>query len=114
MGQFPFEISAQLVLTVQQDNVLVVAEENYVIINFKDHAMLERVMQNVLPSSSGGGGGGIMASIEKVRGMSSKLMEAGIVIDVRVNNKTYVQLGTSATPKITASAVMGKVSSWFK
>lgn len=113
MGTFPFEVSAQLVATVQQDQVLVVAEENYVIINFKDHAALERVMHNMLPPSSGKSGSGIMDAIEKAKGISRRMHEAGIVVDVRVNNKTYVEIGSSATPKLSANAVFGKVGAWF-
>ncbi|RNI27931.1 hypothetical protein EFA69_17745 [Rufibacter immobilis] len=115
MTTLPFEISAQLVLTVLEDKVLVVAEENYVIVNFTDHAALERVMRNLLPPSAGkGGGGGIAGSLDKAKEVNQKLLEAGLVVDVRVNNKTYVELGTGASPRITANAVFGKVGSWFK
>ncbi|MGV3538557.1 MAG: hypothetical protein ACO1OQ_02025 [Rufibacter sp.] len=111
---FPFELSAQLLVTVLDDQVMVVAEENYMIVNFKDHTALERVLQNVLPPSSGKGGGGIGKSLEKARGVNQALLEAGVVVDVRVNNKTYIEFGTSAMPRITANAVFGKVGSWFK
>ncbi|MBA9077487.1 hypothetical protein [Rufibacter quisquiliarum] len=112
--EFPFDISAQVVFTVQEDHVFLVAEENYIIVNFQDHAALERVMQNILPPSSGKGGGGISGSLDKARDLNAKLLAAGLVVDVRVNNKTYIEFGTSASPKITANAVIGKVGSWFK
>lgn len=116
MGMFPFEISAQLVATVQQDQVFVVAEENYVIINFKDHAALERVMKNMMPApsaTSSKGGGGLLAALDKAKDLSRNLLDAGIVVDVRVNNKTYVEIGSSTSPKISANVVWGKVGSWF-
>ncbi|WP_207430998.1 hypothetical protein [Sabulibacter ruber] len=113
MSAFPFELSAQLVFTVLEDHVLIVAEQNFVIVNFKDHAALERVMYNVLPPSSGKSGG-LGESLEKAKELNQLLLKAGLVVDVRVNNKTYVELGTGNMPKITANAVFGKVGSWFK
>ncbi|WP_205503132.1 hypothetical protein [Rufibacter psychrotolerans] len=114
MGTFPFDLSAQLVLTVLEDHVVVVAENNFVIVNFKDHAALERVLYNVLPPSSGKGGGSLGESLGKARELNQALGKAGLVVDVRVNNKTYVEFGTGNMPKITANAVFGKVGSWFK
>jgi hypothetical protein len=114
MGNFPFDLSAQLVLTIQEDHVLVLAEENYVILNFQDHLALERVLENMLPASSGKSSGGLVQSLEKSKELNQMILRAGLVIDIRVNNKTYLQFGTSAMPKITANAVLGKVGSWFK
>ncbi|MBC3540267.1 hypothetical protein ACFSC6_01300 [Rufibacter sediminis] len=115
MGKFPFEISGKLVLTVLQDQVLVVAEQNYVIVNFRDHAAMERVLDNILPPSpSGKSSGGIAAKLEKAKDLNQDLVKAGLVLDVRVNNKTYVEFGTGSSPRITANAVFGQVGSWFK
>lgn len=101
-------------LTVCGDQVLVVAEENFVIVNFKDHAALERVMKNLLPPSSSGKGGGLLESLEKAKDVNLKIGQAGLVVDIRVNNRTYVELGSGPSPRITANAVFGKVGSWFK
>ncbi|AKQ45349.1 hypothetical protein TH63_06395 [Rufibacter radiotolerans] len=114
MGTFPFDLSAQLVLTVQEDHVLVVAEENYVIINFQDHLALERVLENLLPASSGKSSGGLVQSLEKSKELNQVILNLGLVVDIRVNNKTYIQFGVSSSPKISANAVLGKVGSWFK
>src|SRR5690606_1821670 len=105
MANFPFTLSAQLIITVLEDQILLVAEDNYVVVNFNDHAALERVMQNVLPPSSGGHKGGLLAQLEKAKKLSSTLYKAGLIIDVRVNQKTYVQIGASTSPKVTANAV---------
>ncbi|ALJ00395.1 hypothetical protein [Rufibacter tibetensis] len=111
MMTFPFEISGKLVFTVLQDQVLVVAEKNFVIANFKDHAAFERVLKNVLPPSKGSG---ILESLEKAKELNQKLGKLGVVLDLRVNNYTYVEFGTGPTPRITANAVFGKVGSWFR
>lgn len=114
MEAFPFELSAQLILTVQEDQVLVVAEENFIIVNFKDHQALERVMQNLLPPSGGSGGSSLTGALEKNRQANQLLRQAGLVVDVRVNNKTYLELGSSDSPRISANAVFGKIGSFFK
>jgi hypothetical protein len=114
MANFLFEISGKLVLTVQQDHVLVVAEENYVIVNFKDHPALERVLDNVMPPSSAKGIAALVTKLEKAKDLNQKMVQAGLVLDIRVNNKTYIEIGTGSSPRITANAVFGQVGSWFK
>lgn len=114
MITFPFEVSAQLVFSVLDDHVVVVAEENYIIVNFQDHAALERVLTNVLPPGSGKSGGGILENLAKAKELNHVFLRNGLVADIRVNNKTYLTFGASEMPKITAHAVLGKVGSWFK
>ncbi len=97
-----------------EDQVQVVADENYVLVNFQDHQALERVLENVLPPSVDKSSGGLVAKLEKANKLCRQLFDAGIVLDVRVNSKTYVELGSGTTPRITAQAVFGKVGSWFK
>lgn len=109
------ELSARLVFTVQQDQVLLVAEENYILVNFQDHDALERVMRNVAPpSAKASSGGGLAQSLAQANDLNQLLLKLGLVLDVRVNNKTYVQFGIGAHPKISANALWGKVGSLFK
>ncbi|RNI22365.1 hypothetical protein [Rufibacter latericius] len=115
MKEFPFEISGRLVLTVLQDHVLIVAEANYFIVNIKDHAALERVLENLLPPSpSGKSSVSLLEKMEKAKELNETLRRAGLVLDVRVNNKTYIEFGTGNAPRITANAVFRQVGSWFK
>ncbi|GAA4298869.1 hypothetical protein [Nibribacter koreensis] len=109
------ELSAQLLVSIGQDNVMVVAEENFVLINFKDHAALERVADSFKSSASKGASGGLNALFEKAREINQIILELGLQVDVRVDNKTYVEFGAGPTPRYAVgNALFGKLGSLFK
>ncbi|QHL86531.1 hypothetical protein GU926_03370 [Nibribacter ruber] len=109
------ELSAQLLLTVGQDNVMVVAEEQYVLVNFQDHAALERVAESFSSPSSKPSSGGLSALFDKAREINQVILQLGLILDVRVNNKTYIEFGVGPTPRYAVgNALFGKLGSLFK
>ena len=115
MLQGKLELSAQLLATIGQDNVMLVAEENYVLINFQDHAALERVADSFKSGSSKPSSGGLAALFDKAREINQVLLELGLIVDVRVNNKTYLELGAGPAPRYAVgNALFGKLGSFFK
>ena len=89
-----------------------VAEENYIIINFQDLKALERVTGSFSSGNSSGksSSGGAMQSLQKVNDM---VLKFGLIVDVRVGGKNYVTFGTGSSAKISMAAVFGKIGSFF-
>ncbi|HSI91399.1 MAG TPA: hypothetical protein VK927_09810 [Adhaeribacter sp.] len=116
-----FDIDAQLVISLNNDNFVLVAEGNYLIVNFQDIKALERVAKTAgelgenfaAPEPDTGrteSGGG---PLKKLNDLNQKILEMGLVIEVRVNNKTYVEFGAGNSARIKAAAIFGKIGSFF-
>jgi hypothetical protein len=117
-----FDIDAQLVVAVNDIQFVVVAQEHYIIVNFKDLNSLERLLKlaeklskahspkkkgkPAQPKSNSG-------PLKKLQELNDQILDLGLVIDIRVNNKTYVEFGSRKTAKITAAAIFGKIGSFF-
>ena len=89
---------------------MLVAEENYIIINFQDMKALDRVTASGGSSKGSSSGGGAMQTLQKVNDMVLKL---NLIVDVRVGGKNYVTFGTGSSAKISAAAIFGKIGSFF-
>ena len=115
------EIEAKLIVSADGNRFVVVAHEHYIIVNFKDYKALDGVVKlateklkakpstsdkNSSKSSSGG-------TFKKLNELNDKIRELGLVVDIRVAGKTYVEFGSNKTARITASAVLGKIGSYF-
>jgi hypothetical protein len=115
IGDRTIELSAQLLVGIGADNVMVVAEENFMLVNFQDHAALERVADSFKSGSSKSTSGGLNALFDKAREINQVILELGMIVDVRVNNKTYVAFGEGPAPRYAVgNALFGKLGSFFK
>ena len=117
-----FDIEAQLVVSVNDIQFVVVAQEHYIILNFKDLNSLERLLKvakklseanspkkkrkSSEPKANGG-------PLKKLQELNNQIRDFGLVIDIRVNGKTYVEFGSGKNAKITAAAIFGKIGSFF-
>lgn len=112
---------AELVIVVNNVPFLLVAEEHYFVLNFKEFQHLEAMLKvgDAFPEStpepvktearaaSVGSG-----PFKKLNEVNAKIRELGIMVEVRVGNKTYVVLGGNS-PKIKVAAILGKIGSFF-
>ena len=118
-----FDIDAQLVVSANGTNFVVVAQEHYIIVNFPDFKALESMKKlagagksDSEKQVSGKNGSGEKKSggpLKKLQQVNDQVRELGLVVDVRVNNKSYLELGSSKTAKIKAAALFGFVGSFF-
>ena len=114
-----FDIEAQLVVSANDTDFVVVARHNYIILNFPDIRSLESLKNISGPEkSTKGNDAGAKKSnggpLKKLQQLNDQVLELGLVVDVRVNNKTYVELGSSKTAKIKAAAIFGIIGFFFK
>ena len=114
------EIEAQLAVSLNGYPFVVVAEENYIIINFKDSKAFDYITKNAAggpeskpkptsttkKTSSGG-------PLKKLNEVNAIIRQMGLIVDVRVGNKTYVEFGSGNSARITVAAIFGKISSFF-
>ena len=108
---------AELIVTVNQVPFLLVAEDNYFVVNFKEFQHLDQMLKmgeafpgpapdnTAAPKSSGG-------PLKKLNDINTQIRDLGIMVEIRVGNKTYVVLGGNS-PKIKAAAIFGKIGSFF-
>ena len=116
-GAMPqLDLSAKLVIEYGDDRWMLVADGNYIILNLPDQKALDRL--TALGESSGGDkkkdekkAGGPLAGLQPVH---DQMVQLGLVLDLRVAGKTYVEFGSGNGPRITTAAVMGKLGSFFK
>jgi hypothetical protein len=113
------ELEAQLVINLNGDSFVLVAEGNYIILNFTDLKTLERIIgagkkpasqtkvKAVAPKTPGGN------PLKKLNELNSLIRRFGLVVDVRVGNNTYVEFGSGNSARITAAAIFGKIGSFF-
>ena len=108
---------AELIVTVNQVPFLLVAEDNYFVVNFKEFQHLDQMLKmgeafpgsapdnTAAPKASGG-------PLKKLNDINTQIRDLGIMVEIRVGNKTYVVLGGNS-PKIKAAAIFGKIGSFF-
>ena len=112
------DLDAELVITVNNIPFLIVAEENYIVVNFKEFNHLDQLMKvgSAMSSTSDepktekkGSGGG---PLKKLGDLNTKIREMGVMVELRVGTKTYAILGGNS-PSIKAAAIFGKIGSFF-
>ena len=111
------DLDAELVISVNNIPFLVVAEENYIVVNFKEFNHLEQLMKVGSATSSAGeetkeekkASGG---PLKKLGDLNTKIREMGVMVELRVGSKTYAVLG-GKSPSIKAAAIFGKIGSFF-
>lgn len=109
---------AELIVTVNQVSFLVVADDNYFVVNFREFQHLDQLLKmgEAFPELGAGkpaaepktGGG----PLKKLNDINTTIRDLGIMVEIRVGSKTYVVLGGNS-PKIKAAAIFGKIGSFF-
>lgn len=111
---------AELIIVVNNVPFLLVAEEHYFVLSFKEFQDLEAMMKmgdafpdsapspekNPATKTSSGN------PLKKLNDVNTRIRDLGIMVEVRVGSKTYVVLGGNS-PKIKAAAIFGKIGSFF-
>ncbi|MBK0402663.1 hypothetical protein I5M27_06680 [Adhaeribacter sp. BT258] len=113
-----FDLDAQLVVSANDSQFVVVAQQNYIIVNFPDFKALESLKKLNGPQKKSTGkttsekksNGGPLKKLQQV---NDKILDLGLVVDVRVNNKTYIEFGNGKSAKIKAAALFGIIGSFF-
>ena len=110
---------AELIITFNNIPFLVVAEENYIVVNFKEFSHLDQLMKEVSTMSGPGSEAEIKVEkkasggpLKKLNDLNAKVREMGAMLEIRVGNKTYVVLGGNSA-SIKAAAIFGKIGSFF-
>ena len=111
------DLDAELVISINNIPFLVVAEENYIVINFKEFNHLDQLLKfsSSLSSSSESSKEQKKSSggpLKKLNDLNAKIREIGIMVEIRVGTKTYVVLGGNSA-SIKAAAIFGKIGSFF-
>ena len=111
------EIDAQLVLTWNGHDLQVVGSGSYLIVNLPSQQVLDLLTagpprppgQPKVPQPPKPKGPDAM---QQIHDLARRL---GLVVDLRVGGKSYASFGLSDrnSPKITLSAVLGKIGSFF-
>lgn len=114
------EIDAQLILSLNGDRFVVVAEGNYIIVNFTDFKALERITSaggksapEAAPAKAAASKKSSGGPLKKLNEVNSIIRRMGLVVDVRVGNKSYVEFGSGNSAKIKIAAIFGKIGSFF-
>lgn len=115
------EVEAQLVLTWPGGyEIQLAASGSYLILNVPSQQVLDLITSGPpqppgtpkAPKKSGPTG----AAPDPLQQLHNLAKRLGLVLDLRVAGKTYVTFGlpNRTNPKITLSAVLGKIGSFFK
>lgn len=109
----PLEIEAQLVLTWNGHPLQLAAAGTYLILNIPSQDVLDQLTAGP-PKAPGAPKSPKPAGPDPLQQLNDLMRQLGWVLDLRVGGKTYVTFGVQRTPKITLSAVLGKIGSFFK
>ncbi|AII54028.1 hypothetical protein [Hymenobacter sp. APR13] len=106
------EIEAQLVISLDGDDVQVAASGTYLIINVPSQRVLDKLTSG--PPKDPNAPPKPKNAPDPLQQLNDLALRLGLVLDLRVAGKTYVTFGTGRSPKITLNAVLGKIGSFFK
>ena len=109
------EIDARLVLTWPGGHDLqLAASGTYLILNVPSQQVLDIITAG--PPQPPGAPKPPKPKIDPLQQIHDLAKRLGLVLDLRVGGKTYVTFGLPdrSSPKITLSAVLGKIGSFFK
>lgn len=107
------EIDAQLVVSLDGDDIQIAASGTYLILNVPSQRVLDKLTSgppkdlNVPPKPKD------PRAPDPMQQFNDLALRLGLVLDLRVAGKTYVTFGTGRSPKITLNAVLGKIGSFF-
>ncbi|TGD80482.1 hypothetical protein [Hymenobacter wooponensis] len=108
------EIDAQLVVTLDGDDVKIVAVGTYLIINFPSQRVFDKITSGPPKDPNAPKKPKDPHAPDPLKQLNDLALRLGLVLDMRVANKTHVTFGAGQSPKITFNAVLGKIGSFFK
>ncbi|WBA42861.1 hypothetical protein [Hymenobacter canadensis] len=108
------EIEAQLVISLDGDDVQVAASGTYLIINVPSQRVLDKLTSGPPKDPNAPPKPKDPRAPDPLQQLNDLALRLGLVLDLRVAGKTYVTFGTGRSPKITLNAVLGKIGSFFK
>jgi hypothetical protein len=109
------EIDARLVVTWPGGHELqLAASGSYLILNVPSQQVLDLITSG--PPQPPGAPKPPKPKIDPLQQLHDLAQRLGLVLDLRVGGKTYVTFGLAdrSSPKITFSAVLGKIGSFFR
>jgi len=107
------DIQAQLTITINGDEVQLAASGAYLIVGVASQRVLDRLTSgppktlDAPPRSPG-------PKIDPLQQLHDLAQRLGLVLELRVDGKTYVTFGKGRRPDITFRAVLGKIGSFFR
>jgi hypothetical protein len=108
------EIDAQLVVTLDGDDVKIAAVGTYLIINFPSQRVFDKITSGPPKDPNAPKKPRNPNEPDPLKQLNDLALRLGLVLDMRVANKTHVTFGASSSPKITFNAVLGKIGSFFR
>ncbi|TGE04267.1 hypothetical protein [Hymenobacter fodinae] len=108
------EIDAQLVVTLDGDDVKIVAVGTYLIINFPSQRVFDKITSGPPKDPNAPKKPKDPNAPDPLKQLNDLALRLGLVLDMRVANKTHVTFGAGSAPKITFNAVLGKIGSFFR
>ena len=108
------EVEARLVLTWPGGHdIQLAASGTYLILNVPSQQVLD-LLTSGPPQPPGTPKKPRPSGPDPMQQLNDLARTLGLVLDLRVAGKTYVTFGAGRTPKITLSAVWGKIGSFFR
>ena len=107
------EIEAQLVVSWNGHALQLAAAGTYLILNVPSQEVLDQLTAGP-PKVPGAPKATRPPGPDPLQQINDLMRGLGWVLDLRVRGKTYVTFGVQRTPKITLTAVLGKIGSFFK
>lgn len=106
---------AELIVSFNNIPFLVVAEENYVVVNFKEFQDLDRMLklvETLTPKKPKTGKSESSNPLKKLNDINKQVRDLGIFLEIRVGSKVYIVLGGNSA-NLKAAAILGKIGSFF-
>ncbi|MBO0359021.1 hypothetical protein J0X19_13765 [Hymenobacter sp. BT186] len=108
------EIEAQLVVTLDGDDVQIAASGTYLIVNFPSQRVFDKITSGPPKDPNAPPKPKSAKRIDPLQQLNDLALRLGLVLDMRVAGKTHVTFGTGRSAKITINAVLGKIGSFFR
>jgi len=108
------ELEAQLVVTLDGDDVQIAASGTYLIVNFPSQRVFDKITSGPPKDPHAPPKPNAPRGLDPMQQLNDLALRLGLVLDLRVAGKTHVSFGTGRSAKITINAVLGKLGSFFR
>ena len=103
-----------MVVTLDGDAIQLAASGTYLIVNFPSQRVLDKLTSGPPKDPKAPPKPKAPRGSDPMQQLNDLALRLGLILDLRVNGKTYVTFGTGSSPKITLNAVLGKIGSFFR